>query len=329
MLGLPNGIKALLFDLDGVLSQTAKVHAAAWKEMFDEYLKAKAQREGGELVPFDAHDDYDEYVDGLPREDGVRSFLRSRGIHPDEATVKELSDRKNKLVLEIIKKDGVQAYDGSLRYVTAAHDAGLKMAVVSSSANAKEVLKAIGILDAFDTVVDGRRLTLQPRSALGGGSGRQREEHLESAARPVVARMNVTVVCLDEPTGYREPEPPAGALLGSAGRHPAERDVEDAVEVLLRDPAAGVVDTQPRLVARDSGHDDDGAVGRRVPDRVGEQVAHDARELGVAAEHDGPGGVLLRPHYHALASGRDPFGGNGLGHHLAKGHRGQRQDRHR
>ncbi|HEY6759682.1 MAG TPA: beta-phosphoglucomutase family hydrolase [Baekduia sp.] len=155
MLGLPDGITALLFDLDGVLSQTAKVHAAAWKEAFDEYLKAKAQREGGELVPFDAHDDYDEYVDGLPREDGVRSFLRSRGIHPDEATVKELSDRKNKLVLDIIKKDGVQAYDGSLRYVTAAHKAGLKMAVVSSSANAKEVLKSIGILDAFDTVVDG------------------------------------------------------------------------------------------------------------------------------------------------------------------------------
>src|ERR1700754_4410907 len=136
MLGLPDGITALLFDLDGVLSQTAKVHAAAWKQMSDEYLKDKAQREGGEFVPFDAHDDYDEFVDGLPREDGVRSFLRSRGIQPDEQTVKDLSERKNALVLTIIKKDGVDAYAGSVRYVDAARAAGLKLAVVSSSANA-------------------------------------------------------------------------------------------------------------------------------------------------------------------------------------------------
>src|SRR6201989_317411 len=147
MLGLPDGITALLFDLDGVLSQTAKVHAAAWKQMFDEYLKDKADREGGEFVPFDAHDDYDEFVDGLPRADGVRSFLKSRGIAFDEQLVKQLGDRKNQLVLDIIKKDGAQGYDGSIRYVDAARDAGLKMAVVSSSANAKDVLKSIGILD--------------------------------------------------------------------------------------------------------------------------------------------------------------------------------------
>jgi beta-phosphoglucomutase family hydrolase len=155
MLGLPDDIEALLFDLDGVLSQTAKVHARAWKEMFDGFLKERAQRDGGEFVPFDAHDDYDEYVDGLPREDGVRSFLKSRGIRFDEDLVRSLSDKKNKLVLEIIKKDGVEAYEGSVRYVDAAQDAGLRMAVVSSSANARDVLKAIGLLDRFPEVVDG------------------------------------------------------------------------------------------------------------------------------------------------------------------------------
>lgn len=155
MLGLPDDVEALLFDLDGVLSQTAKVHARAWKEMFDGFLKERAERDGGEFVAFDAHEDYDEYVDGLPREDGVRSFLKSRGIRYDDALVHELSEKKNKLVLEIIKKDGVEAYDGSVRYVDAARAAGLKMAVVSSSANAKDVLKAIGLLDKFPEVVDG------------------------------------------------------------------------------------------------------------------------------------------------------------------------------
>ncbi|WCB96187.1 hypothetical protein DSM104299_04943 [Baekduia alba] len=177
MLGLPEGIQALLFDLDGVLSQTAKVHAAAWKQMFDEYLKDKAQREGGELVPFDAHDDYDEFVDGLPRPDGVRSFLRSRGIQPDEELVKRLGDRKNTLVLDIIKKDGVQPYEGSVRYVGAARDAGLKLAVVSSSANAKDVLRSIGILDRFAHVVDGHAV------AEGGLKGKPAPDTFLEAAR--------------------------------------------------------------------------------------------------------------------------------------------------
>ena len=177
MLGLPDGIQALLFDLDGVLSQTAKVHAAAWKQMFDEYLKDKAEREGGEFVPFDAHDDYDEFVDGLPRPDGVRSFLKSRGIKPDEALVKELGDRKNVLVLDIIEKDGVDAYAGSVRYVDAARAAGLRMAVVSSSANAKDVLKSIGILDKFEHVVDGHAV------AEGGLKGKPAPDTFLEGAR--------------------------------------------------------------------------------------------------------------------------------------------------
>src|SRR4051795_9009639 len=164
MLGLPDGIEACLFDLDGVLTQTAKGHAAAWKQMFDEYLEDRAQRTGEDFVPFDAGDDYDEYVDGKPRYDGVRSFLRSRGIElpdgspddpPSAETVDGLGNRKNELVLELIERDGVDAYEGSVRYVRAARDAGLRRAVVSSSTNCRDVLEAAGIIDLFEEIVDG------------------------------------------------------------------------------------------------------------------------------------------------------------------------------
>jgi beta-phosphoglucomutase family hydrolase len=148
MLGLPDGTRACLFDLDGVLTQTAKVHAAAWKQMFDEYLAAHGQPE------FTPHD-YDEYVDGKRRADGVRSFLESRGIHEPEATIKQLGDKKNDVVQTLIREHGVETYDGSIGYVRAVRDAGLRRAVVSSSANTHEVLKVTGIADLFEEVVDG------------------------------------------------------------------------------------------------------------------------------------------------------------------------------
>jgi beta-phosphoglucomutase family hydrolase len=167
-IGLPDGIQACLFDLDGVLTQTAKVHAAAWKQMFDGYLRDRAEASGEEFRPFDARDDYDEYVDGKPRADGVRSFLESRGIElpegeaddpPDAETVAGLGNRKNKIVLKLIDEHGVDPYEGSVRYVRAAIDAGLRRAVVSSSANCRAVLEAAGIEDLFEEIVDGRVAT--------------------------------------------------------------------------------------------------------------------------------------------------------------------------
>jgi beta-phosphoglucomutase family hydrolase len=164
MLGLPSTIQACLFDLDGVLTQTAKVHAAAWKEMFDSFLRTRAERTGEPFVPFDALKDYDEYVDGKPRYDGVRSFLASRGIAlpegdpsdpPSAETIAGLGNRKNDLVLALIRRDGVEAYDGSVRYVHAVREAGLHRAVVSSSANCREVLAAAGIEDLFEVRIDG------------------------------------------------------------------------------------------------------------------------------------------------------------------------------
>jgi beta-phosphoglucomutase family hydrolase len=149
MLGLPDGITALLFDLDGVLTKTATVHARAWKQMFDDYL-----REQGDERPF-TQDDYDAYVDGKPRADGVRDFLASRGLHPDEAEIGRLGDIKNDLVLKLIRTDGVEAYAGSVRYLEAARDAGLRRCVVSSSHNAADVLKSAGIDQLLEERVDG------------------------------------------------------------------------------------------------------------------------------------------------------------------------------
>jgi beta-phosphoglucomutase family hydrolase len=155
MLGLPDEVSACLFDLDGVLTKTAKVHAAAWKEMFDAYLRDRAAASGQDFVPFDQVEDYDRYVDGKPRYEGVRSFLTARGVDLPEQTIEELGDRKNEIVLKLIREQGVEAYEGSVRYVRAARDAGLRRAVVSSSTNCRDVLRAAGIEDLFEERVDG------------------------------------------------------------------------------------------------------------------------------------------------------------------------------
>jgi beta-phosphoglucomutase family hydrolase len=160
-LKLPAQVTALLFDLDGVLTKTAVVHDKAWKQTFDDFLRA---REGDGFKPFDADADYNEYVDGKPRYDGVRSFLESRGIElpegdpddpPDAQTVCGIGNRKNELVLELIERDGVEAYEGSVRFVEAAREAGLRRAVVSSSANCRDVLRAAGIEGLFEARIDG------------------------------------------------------------------------------------------------------------------------------------------------------------------------------
>jgi beta-phosphoglucomutase family hydrolase len=150
MLGLPDGITACLFDLDGVLTRTATIHAKAWKQMFDAYL-----REHGDPRPFDEHHEYDTYVDGKPRDAGVRDFLASRGMHPDEQEIARLGGLKNDIVLELIRTQGVEPYEGSVRYLKAARDAGLRRAVVSSSHNCADVLRSAGIEDLLEERVDG------------------------------------------------------------------------------------------------------------------------------------------------------------------------------
>jgi len=164
MLGLPAGVTTCLFDLDGVLTDTASVHGAAWKEMFDAVLRARVERDGVAFVPFDPVHDYETYVDGKPRLAGVRDFLAARGIAlpegthedgPTAETVNGLGSRKNAMVLKRIREDGVRVFEGSRRYLVAAERAGLRRAVVSSSANTGEVLTVAGLASLVEVQVDG------------------------------------------------------------------------------------------------------------------------------------------------------------------------------
>jgi beta-phosphoglucomutase family hydrolase len=174
MLGLPDHVTACLFDLDGVLTDTASVHSAAWKQTFDDFLRA---RDGDSFRPF-TDQDYDNYVDGKPRPDGVRDFLASRDIHlpegspddpPGKQTVNGIGNRKNELLLEKVHHDGVKVYDGSRRYLEAARAAGLHRYVVSSSANTADVLKVTGLDVFIEGRVDGNTV---------------REEHLHGKPAP-------------------------------------------------------------------------------------------------------------------------------------------------
>jgi beta-phosphoglucomutase family hydrolase len=211
VLGLPDAVRACLFDLDGVLTKTAKVHSAAWKEMFDGYLRERSERTGEPFVPFEASD-YDEYVDGKPREDGVRSFLASRGIAlpdgvpddpPEAETVAGFGNRKNVLVLRLIRERGVEVYEGSVRYVEAVRAAGLGTAVVSSSTNCREVLESAGIAGLFDHRIDG--LVAE-------------REHLRGKPAPDTFLAGARAVGVEPAQGAVFEDALAGVEAGRAGR---------------------------------------------------------------------------------------------------------------
>jgi beta-phosphoglucomutase family hydrolase len=164
VLGLPDTIRACLFDLDGVLTDTASVHRTAWKAMFDSYLRRRSERTDEKFVPFDAGSDYENYVDGKPRDDGVRSFLQSRGIElpdgdaddsVDAETVHGLGNAKNDSFQRTLDEEGVKVFDGSLQYLEAVSKAGLDIAVVSSSANTRDVLEIAKLSHFVQHRVDG------------------------------------------------------------------------------------------------------------------------------------------------------------------------------
>jgi beta-phosphoglucomutase family hydrolase len=187
MLGLPAGVRACLFDLDGVLTDTASVHRKAWKAMFDGFLQQWADRSGKNFQPFDAGADYLTYVDGKTRDDGVRSFLASRAIQlpdgePDDAptaqTVYGLGNKKNQEFLHTLDTDGVQVFEGSRRYLEAVTHAGLAVAVVSSSANTRQVLEVTGLDKFVAQRVDG--ITLREHHIAGKPAP---DSYLEGARR--------------------------------------------------------------------------------------------------------------------------------------------------
>jgi beta-phosphoglucomutase family hydrolase len=210
--GLPDGVRACLFDLDGVLTDTAAVHDAAWKQMFDVYLKDRADRTGEPFRPFDSDRDYEQYVDGKPRADGVRDFLASRGISlpdgdpddpPGAETVNGLGNRKNELLLQRIHDDGVRTYDGSVRFLDAARDAGLKVAVVSSSANTRDVLDVTGLAKYVDARVDGVTA---------------REQHLHGKPAPDTFLAGAKAVGVEPGEAVVFEDATAGVEAGHAGR---------------------------------------------------------------------------------------------------------------
>jgi beta-phosphoglucomutase family hydrolase/Cof subfamily protein (haloacid dehalogenase superfamily) len=153
--GLPARTRACLFDLDGVLTQTAKLHAKAWKTTFDDYLRERAARTGEPFVPFDPVADYGKYVDGKIRTDGARSFLASRGLRPSEEEVAEVARRKDDLLVDLLHHERVATFDSSVSYVREVRKAGLRTAVVSASKHCAEVLESCDIADLFDVRVDG------------------------------------------------------------------------------------------------------------------------------------------------------------------------------
>jgi alpha,alpha-trehalose phosphorylase len=178
----------VLFDLDGVLTPTAALHARCWKQTFDAVLDDWGRATGRCWEPFDAERDYLVHVDGKLRDDGVRDFLRARGIAAPEA-VHEIGLRKQALVERALRAGGIEAYPGSVRWVRDLRDAGVDTAVVSSSTNASAVLRAAGIRAHFDAVVDGRdveQLGLRGKPAPDG--------FLEAARRLAVAPARAIVV---------------------------------------------------------------------------------------------------------------------------------------
>jgi beta-phosphoglucomutase family hydrolase len=208
---LPPSIRGLLFDMDGVLTDTAKVHAQAWKETFDDVLSRRPEAPGEDHAPFRLPGDYEAWVDGKPREDGVRDFLRSRGITlpegdpgaaPGDATVRAVGNAKNRRLLELLRTKGVDVFPGSARFLRAVRDRGLRTAVVSSSANAEEALRAAGILDQFDVRVDGTVIA---------------REHLKGKPAPDSFLRAAELLGLEPEAGAVFEDAQAGVQAGRAG----------------------------------------------------------------------------------------------------------------
>ena len=217
-LGLPAAIVACLFDLDGVLTRTAEQHARAWKQVFDEHG-----------IPFDPVADYDAYVDGKPRAEGARSMLAARHIEATPDLVEAIAARKDDLFVQIIERDGVKTYDGSVRYLDAARAAGMKLAVVTSSRHCSQVLKAAGLTGRFDVQVDGNT----------GGAlhlhGKPEPDTYLEAARELAARPEAAAVYEDAL---------AGVEAGRAGRFGLVVGVDRAGQAeALRQHGADVVVT--------------------------------------------------------------------------------------
>jgi beta-phosphoglucomutase family hydrolase len=230
---------AVLFDLDGVITDTANLHATSWKQMFDAYLQKRARDEGDAFHPFDIGSDYRLYVDGKPRFDGVRDFLRSRGIELPEGTLEDSADietvcglgnRKDDLVNGAITKFGVEPYDGSVRFIRQVHRKGFKIAVVTSSQNCAAVLEAAKLDKFFDVRVDGNTI-LADRLR-----GKPAPDTFLLAARLLGVEPRRTVVLEDAISGVQAgSNGNFGLVIGVARKGNAEELKHHGAHLVVRD----------------------------------------------------------------------------------------------
>lgn len=230
---------AVLFDLDGVLTATAKVHAICWKKMFDEYLLNRASRSGEPFQPFEIATDYRLYVDGKPRFDGVRDFLRSRGIElpegtpadsPQIETVCGLGNHKNEMINAVIESNGVEVYEGSIALVRRIRKEGIEVAVVTSSQNCDAVLKAAGIGSLFNVKVDGNVIHNENLS------GKPAPDAFLAAAKKLGVDPKRSVVVEDAISGVQAGRNGGfGLVIGVARKGDAEELMEHGADIVVKD----------------------------------------------------------------------------------------------
>ncbi len=233
------GIIAVVLDLDGVVTRTARLHARAWKHLFDAHLRAVADRTGAPFVPFDIDADYAAHVDGLPRQDGVTTFLASRGITlppgrpddpPDAETVNGLGNRKNVEFTRALAEDGVEVFPGAVRFIEHWRGRGLKIALNSSSKNAGMVLDSAGLTGLFDAVVDGKV------AAAAGLPGKPAPDTFLHAAALVGARPDQACVVEDALAGVHSGHAGAFRLVIGIDRGAGREALLDAgADIVVND----------------------------------------------------------------------------------------------
>ncbi len=231
--------KAVIFDLDGVITQTALVHEEAWKEMFDEYLRLRQERDGEPFKEFRKPQDYLEYVDGKPRYEGVRSFLESRGIKlsygspedkPEEETICGLGNKKNKKFLQVLEQDKPKVYESTVEFIKKLKEKGVRIGVASSSKSCKPILESAGLMHLFETRVDG------VVSAELGLTGKPEGDIFTTAARNIDSEPRESVVVEDAVSGVQAGRNGGfGLVLGIARRGNEEELAREGADIVITD----------------------------------------------------------------------------------------------